>query len=329
MTGPPRCFVNAACAAVFLAPSLYAAQSEKPITYPTRPVRFIVPYAPGAGTDTTARTIAAKLSERWGQQVVVDNRAGGGGHIGIETTAYANPDGYTIGLLTASHATAEASGQKLSYDITKDLRPITQAISVFYVVYVPPSMPVKSIKDLIAMAKSQPGKLVFASSATGSASHLSGARFNYNAGIKVVHVAFKGGPDATIEVLAGRAQYHVGTMGVVLPFVKEGKLVALAVTTPQRSPVLPDVPALSETLSEFRQSETSHAILVPAGTPRTIVNQLNKEIHRILELPDVKERLQTISFIVTPSTPDDCRKIVRAQLETLSKLVADAGLRPK
>src|SRR6185503_19645393 len=139
--------------------------------------------------------------------------------------------------------------------------------------------------------------------AVGGASHLTGARFNLIAGIKVVTVAFKGGPDATIEVLAGRAQYHVGTMGVVLPFVKDGKLVALGVTTPQRAPVLPDVPTLGELLPEFKRPETSHGLVAPAGTPRPILNQLSKEIARILDLPDVKERLQNISYLSVPSTP--------------------------
>jgi tripartite-type tricarboxylate transporter receptor subunit TctC len=144
-----------------------------------------------------------------------------------------------------------------------------------------------------------------------------------------VQVAFKGGPDATIEILGGRAHYHVGTMGVVLPFVKEGKLVALGVTTPQRSPVLPEVPTLGETMPEFKRPETSHAVLAPAGTPRPVLNQINREIARILDLPDVKERLQSISFVAAPSTPEEYNKILRGQIETLSRLVTDAGLRPK
>jgi len=171
--------------------------------------------------------------------------------------------------------------------------------------------------------------LIIASSATGSASHLTGARFNFIAGIKVVHVAFKGGPEATIEVLAGRSHYHVGTMGVTLPFIMEGKLVALAVTSPQRAPVLPDVPALGETMSEFKRPETSHGLLAPAGTPRTILNQISKEIARILDLPDIKERIQAISFVPAPGTPEEYNNILRAQIETLSILVRDAGLRPK
>jgi tripartite-type tricarboxylate transporter receptor subunit TctC len=192
-----------------------------------------------------------------------------------------------------------------------------------------PGLNAKTVKDLVALAKAQPGKLILASSAVGSASHLTGARFNLIAGIKVITVAFKGGPDATIEVLAGRAQYHVGTMGVVLPFIREGKLVGLGVTTPQRAPVLPDVPSLGEIMPEFKRPETTHGLVVPAGTPRAVVAQINKELARILDLPDIKERMQAIAFVSLPSTPEEFSAILRSQLATLSKLVVDAGLKPK
>ena len=192
-----------------------------------------------------------------------------------------------------------------------------------------PTLGVKTLNELIALAKAQPGKLVHASSATGSASHLTGARLNFITGIKVVNVAFKGGPDATIEILAGRASFHVGTMGVCLPFIKEGKLVALGVTTPQRAPVLPDVPTLGELLPEFKRPETSHGLVAPTGTPRAILNQLSKEIARILDSPDVKERLQNISYVSAPSTPEEYDKILRTQIEGLAKIVRDAGLKPK
>ena len=192
-----------------------------------------------------------------------------------------------------------------------------------------PTMGVRTARDLIALAKAQPGKLVHASSAVGSASHLTGARFNLIAGIKVVNVAYKGGPDATIEILGGRAHYHVGTMGVVLPFIKEGKLVGLGVTTPQRAPVLPDVPTLGELMAEFKRPETTHGLVAPAGTPRAIVAQLNKEIARIIDLPDVRERMQAIAFVTMPSSSEEYAAIMRNQIQTLGKLVADAGLKPK
>jgi tripartite-type tricarboxylate transporter receptor subunit TctC len=295
----------------------------------TKPMRLVAATTPGSQPDGIARTIAHKISESWGRPVVMDNRAGAGGALAAGMVAKATPDGHTILYALPNFAISTVLQPSVPYDALRDFVCITQIGFSTNVLVASPALGVKSVKDLIALAKAQPGKIVFASSATGSASHLTGARFNLLAGIKVVHVAFKGGPDATIEVLGGRAHYHLGTMGVVLPFVKEGKLVALALTTPQRTSVLPDVPTLAETLPEFRRPETSHALLAPAGTPRAIVNQLNKEVGRILELPDVRERMQAISFVATPSTPDECMSTLRGQIETLSKVVADAGLRPK
>lgn len=275
-----------------------------------------------------ARVIGQKLSETWGKPVVIDNRPGAGGVLAASMVAKATPDGHTLLYALPNFAISPVLQPSVPYAL-KDFAGITQIGFSTNVLVATPALGVKSVNDLITVAKAQPGKIVFASSATGSAGHLSGARFAHITGIKVITVAFKGGPDATIEVLAGRGHYHVGTMGVVLPFIKDGKLVPLALMTPLRTSVLPDVPTLGETLPEFKRPETSHALLAPAGTPRAIVNQINKEIVRILELADVKERLQAISFVAAPTTPEECNKILRAQIETLSALVADAGLRPK
>ncbi len=294
-----------------------------------KPMRLVASTTPGGQPDGIARMIAQKMSESWGRPVVVDNRPGAGGVLAAGMVAKATPDGHTILYALPNFAISTALQPSLSYDALRDFTCITQIGFSTNVLVASPALGVKSVKDLIALAKAQPGKIVFASSATGSASHLTGARFNLLAGIKVVHVAFKGGPDATIEVLAGRAHYHLGTMGVVLPFVKEGKLVALALTTPQRSNVLPDVPALAETLPEFRRPETSHALVAPTGTPRAIVNQINKELVRILDLPDVKERMQSITFVATPGTPQECTDTLREQIEVLSKVVSAVGLKPK
>ena len=182
---------------------------------------------------------------------------------------------------------------------------------------------------MIALAKKEPGALNFPSAGNGTSMHLGSELFNMMAGIKTVHVAFKGGPEATIEVLAGRIHYHIGTLGVLLPFIKDGRLLALAVTSPQRTPVLPDVPALGEMLAEFKRPETSHGWLAPAGTPRAIVNRISKEVGRILALPDVRERTQGIGYVAEASTPEEYSRILRAQVQTLTKLVQDAGLKPK
>jgi len=311
--------------ALTAAPCIPQAQQN----FPSKPIRLVASSTAASQPDMLARMIAQKMSEHWGRPVIMDNRPGAGGVLAAATVAKATPDGHTLLYSLPNFAISTVLHPSVPYEPLKDFAGISQIGFSTNVLVVAPGLGVKSVKDLIALAKAQPGKIIFASSATGSASHLSGARFNFIAGIKVVHVAFKGGPDATIEVLAGRAHYHVGTMGVVLPFIKDGKLLPLALMTPQRTPVLPDVPPLAETLSEFKRPETSHAVLAPAGTPRPILNQINKEIARILELPDVKERMQSISFVAAPSTPEECEKILRAQIETLSKLVSDAGLRPK
>ena len=311
--------------ALAAAPGVALAQQ----TFPSKPIRLVASTTAGGQPDGIARMIGLKLSETWGRPVVIDNRPGGGGLLTATAVAKAAPDGHTLMYALPIFTIGAVLQPSLPYDPVKDFVGITQIGFSTNVLIVSTTLGVKSVKELIALAKAQPGKLIFASGATGTAGHLSGARFNLIAGIKAVHVAFKGGPDAAIEVLAGRAHYHVSTMGVALPFIKEGKLLALAVTSPQRTPVLPEVPALAETQPEFRQPETSHGILAPAGTPRPILNQISREIARILDLPDIKERFQSIGFVAAPSTPEEYDRIVRAQIQTLSKLTSDAGLRPK
>jgi tripartite-type tricarboxylate transporter receptor subunit TctC len=297
--------------------------------YPNKPIRLVVATTAGSQPDGLARMIGQMMSEHWGQPVVIDNRSGAGGVLAATMVAKATPDGHTLLYAIPNFAISVALQPSVPYDPFKEFTGISNIGMTTNVLVASPALGAKSARDLIALAKAQPGKLIFASSATGSASHLTGARFNHLAGIKVVHVAFKAGPDAMIEVLAGRSHYHLGTMGVTLPFVKEGKLVALGVTTPQRSAVLPDVPSLAEIFAEFKRPETSHGMLAPAGTPRPIVNQISKEIARILDLPDVRERVQGISFVTAATTPEEYDKIRRAQIEALSALVRDAGLRPR
>ena len=306
-----------------------AALAHAQAKYPSKPIRLVISTTAGGQPDMIARMITQKMHESWGQPVIVDNRPGGGGTLAATPVAKAAPDGHTLLYILPNFATSAVLQPSLPYDPLKDFAGASHIGMSTNVLVVSPTLGAKTLKELVALAKAQPGKLVHASSATGSASHLTGARLNLITGIKVVNVAFKGGPDATIEVLAGRASYHVGTMGVCLPFIKEGKLIALGVTTPQRAPVLPDVPTLGELLPEFKRPETSHGLVAPAGTPRPILNQLSKEIARILDAPDVKERLQNISYVSVPSSPEEYDKILRAQIEGLAKIVRDAGLKPK
>lgn len=297
--------------------------------YPSKPIRVVVSTTAGSQPDMLARMITQKLSESWKQPVIVDNRPGAQGTLAGTPVSKAAPDGYTLLYALPNFAISAALQTGLPYDPLRDFVGITQLGFTTNVLVVAPALGVKSLNDFIALARGQPGKLIFGTSPTGSAAHLSGARFNVVAGIKSVHVAFRGGPEAMIEVLGGRIHYHIGTLGVLLPLIKDGRLVALAVTSPQRTPALPDVPALGETLPEFKRPETSHGWLAPAGTPRTIVNRISQEIGRILDLPDVRERTQAIGYVVEASTPEEYSKILRAQIQTLTKLVKDAGLKAR
>lgn len=314
-------------ASVALATTPVAASAQS--KFPNKPIRLVSATTAGSQPDMIARLIGQRMGETWGQPVVVDNRPGAAGTLGANAVARANPDGHTLLYAQPNFTISAVLHAKLPYDPLKDLTPVSHIGISTNILVASPNVGVKTLNEFVAAARAQPGKLILASSSPGSAGNLSGMRFNLVTGIKAVHVAFKGSPEATIEVLAGRAQYHVGTMGVTLPFIKEGKLIGLAVTSPQRAPVLPDVPALGEVFAEFKRPETSHGIVAPAGTPRAIVEQINKEIVRILDLAEVRERLASISYVVAPSTPEEYGRILRGQIEALGSVVRDAGLRPK
>ena len=325
LTSGPRLFAIVVATSTSLAGAPIHAQQK----YPSKPVRLVISTTAGGQPDVIARLLTQKLRELWGQPVIVDNRPGGSGTLAAIPVAKASPDGYTL-LYTLPNFTISAAMQSnLPYDPLKDFVAVSQIGMSTNILVASPALGVKSLNDLIALAKAQPDKLVHASSAAGSASHLTGARINYITGIKVINVAFRGGPEATIELLAGRASYHIGTMGVCLPFIKEGKLVPLGVTTPQRAAVLPDVPTLGELMPEFKRPETTHGLVAPAGTPRPIIEQISKQLAGILDLPDIKERLENISYVISPTTPDEYEKILRAQVEGLTALVLAAGLKPK
>lgn len=240
-------FATAIATGIAVAPLPGLAQAQQ--KFPTKPIRFVVGYVPGAQSDTLARIIGAKVSESWRQPVVVENRTAAVGTLAAMTVAKAAPDGHTLLYGGANFAISAAMQPSLPYDPVKDFAGVTQIGYGTQVLVVAPALGVKSVKDLIALAKAQPRKIIFGSAATGSGTHLSGARFNLAAGIKVVHVAFKGGAEAMIEAMTGRTHFSMGTLVGALPFIKDGKLLALAVHTPQRSLVLPDVPALAETLT--------------------------------------------------------------------------------
>lgn len=325
-------------AAAMLAAPGYAQAQQKPQqtpstssgqAFPTKPIRFIVPFSPGGGTDTLARVVAQKMSENWGQPVVIENRTGAGGAIGTALAAKAAPDGYTMLVSSPGFVVSAAlHAGKLPYDPIKDFMGVTNIGYSTSALVIAPSHGIKTVKTLIDFGQARPGKVLFSSGGAGSSTHLSAERFRLAAGIKTVHVGFKGSSDAIIEVVAGRVHYVITGLLTALPFIKDGRVIGLGVTGSARSPVLPDVPAIVETLPNYKR-DGSHVMLAPAGTPRPIVNQISREVKRIFELPDVKERLKNFDYALSPTTPEEMDKILRADIESFSELVVQAGLRPK
>jgi len=315
-----------ACAAACLVQPLAAAQPDSAAGYPNKPIRFIVPFVPGAGTDTTARVIAQKLSEKWGHQVVVDNRAGAAGAIGVELTAKAIPDGYTICLISASHSVNSATNPKLPYDLTKDLQAITQATSLFYAVYVNPAVPAKSIEELIAYAKANPGKLNFGSSGTGGLQHFAGEMFNYMAGVQLTHVPFKGGAAAITSMLAGEMQVGFSTLFGIRPHLPSGRIRALAITAAKRSPAAPELPTVVEAGVPGYVVDQWYGVITSAKVPAAIVRKLNAAIVESLKLPDVAKRLASDGSTPVGSTPEQFSAHIKSEIAKWRKLVKEAKL---
>jgi tripartite-type tricarboxylate transporter receptor subunit TctC len=314
--------LTVACAAI---PTAYAASAEVD-KYPTKPIRLIAPFVAGAGTDITARAIAAKLTERWGQQVIVDNRSGAAGAIGVEITSTAPPDGYTICLISASHAVNSATNSKLPYDLTRDLQAISQATSLFYVMYVNPSVPAKSVQEFIAYAKANPSKLNFGSSGTGGLQHFSGELFNYLAGVKMVHVPYKGGAAVIADALAGNIQVGYGTLLSSRAHYKAGRLRPLAITARQRSPVAPELPSIAEAGLPGYEVDQWYGIITSAKVPRPLVNKLSAAISEAVKSPETAQRLSAEGSTPVGSTPDHFSAHIRGEIAKWRKLVKDAAL---
>jgi tripartite-type tricarboxylate transporter receptor subunit TctC len=294
--------------------------------YPNRPIRFITPFVAGAGTDTTARTIAQKLSETWGQQVIVDNRTGAAGAIGVDLTAKAVPDGYTICLISASHSVNSATNPQLPYDLTKDLQAVTQASSLFYVVYHHPSVPVNSIKELIAYAKANPGKLNFGSSGTGGLQHFAGEMFSHLAKIKMVHVPYKGTAAVTTAMLSGDVQVGFGTLFGVRPHMQSGRLKVLAITAGKRSPAAPELPTVIEAGLPGYEVDQWYGVLTTAKVPLPIVRKLNAAIGEALKQPDVVKRFAADGSTPLGSTPDQFSAHIKGEIAKWRKLAKEANL---
>ena len=292
-------------------------------TWPTKPVKLVVSYPPGGTVDAIARVIAPKLSERLRQPVVVDNRGGAGGAIGGDMVAKSPADGYTLLLDASNHAQNPALRSKMPFDTMRDLTAVSLLVKVPNVVVVNPSSPYGSIKDLIAQAKAKPGEINFASSGNGSAQHLAAELFGVMAGVRMTHVAYKGGGPALTDVMAGQVPVFFASLASSLPYIQGNKLRALAVTGKTRSPILPQLPTVAESGLPGYEVYEWNAIFVPKGTPAAIVERLSTEIASVVQDPEVKSRLQTMGAEVIGSSPAELDSFRRAELAKWTKLAKD------
>ena len=298
--------------------------------YPSKSIRLIVPFAPGGGTDLVGRIIAQRLTETLGQPVVVDNRGGAGGVIGAEMVAKAAPDGYTLLLGSPGPLTINPNLEsKTPYDPLKDFAPISLGTISPFVLVVHPSVPVKSVKDLIALAKARPGELYFGSAGNGSVSHLAAEQFKSLAGVNIVHIPYKGSAPAVTDLLAGQLQLHFENLPVVLTYIKAGRLRALAVGTRQRSAFVPELATMEEAGVRGYEASTAFGILAPGRTPKDIVARLNTEVVKALTNPEVKERLLAQGLEPSPGTPEQYAAHLRSELETVARIVKMAGIKPE
>lgn len=297
--------------------------------YPTRPIRIVVVSTPGGSVDTMARTIGPKLAERWGQQVLVDNRPGAGGAIAAEIVAKSAPDGYTLIMGTvASFATNVSLRKSLPYDPVKDFSPITLVATQNLMLLVHPSVPAKSVKDLIALAKKQPGKLSFASAGNGTGGHLSGELFKMLAHIDMLHIPYKGVQPALIDVVSGQVTMTFASIISAMPQVKNNRLRALAVTGTERSPAAKELPTMIEAGVRDYDSATWYGLLAPAGTPADIVNKLNAEVVAILKSPETNERLSREGADPVGNSPAAFARHIRTEIDKWRKVIKAAGIQP-
>jgi len=316
-------------ATVSLAATLAALTPQAAVAadaYPAKAIRFVVAFPPGGGTDIIARVIAQKLVGRFAQQVVVDNRPGAGGNIGTDIVAKSAPDGYTMLMGSAGPLAINASlFSKMPFDPIRDLAPVTLAASTPNVLVVHPSLPAATVRELIALAKARPGEINFASSGHGTPAHLAGELFNSMAGVKLIHVPYKGAAPALADLLGGQVQIMFSTMPPALPHVKDAKLRALAVTSLKRSPAAPDLPTMDEAALPGFEAITWHGVVVPAGTSAAIIARLNREIVAILHLPEVVERLSGQGAESLGSTPEEFAAYIRSESVKWAKVVRESG----
>ncbi|MEO5784375.1 MAG: tripartite tricarboxylate transporter substrate binding protein, partial [Casimicrobiaceae bacterium] len=307
-----------------LLPWTAAAQAQ---SYPNRPVRLIVPFAPGGGTDILMRILAPKLSEALGQPIVIDNRPGASSIIGTELVAKAPADGYTLLAVDTSYSVNPSLHAKLPYDSVKDLAPVIHLASAPVILVVHPSVPAKSVKELVALGKAKPGSLAYASGGNGASTHLAGELLKMVAGIDAVHVPYKGTGPAIADVVAGQVQMNFAGISSARQFVESGRLRAIAVTGDKRNPAMPDVPTFAESGYPGVDAGTNWGLFAPAGTPPEVVARLNTELNRVLQMPEVKSRVADLGYDVGGGTPEAWAARARADTEKWAKVVKQAGIK--
>ena len=295
--------------------------------YPARPIRLVIPFPPGGGTDTMARSISPKLSEFLGQQIVLENRGGAGANIGAEIAAKSPPDGYTIMLATITNAIGATLYTRLNYDLVRDFAPITQLATTPHILVVHPSVPVKTVKDFTALAKSRPGQLTYSSSGSGSAAHLAGELFASLTGTKMVHVPYKGGGPSMIALVGGEVSVCFATMPSAVGYVRSNRLRGIAVTTDKRSPSMPELPTIAETGIKGYEAGSWYGLSAPAGTSKEIIGRLLAETLKVMALPDVKDRLFNAGFEVVTSNPEQFAAFTKSEIQKWGKLVKAANMK--
>ncbi len=312
---------SAFAGAVFMCP--YTSALSQP--YPSKPIRLIVPYAPGGGVDIVARALAQELTKRMGQQIIVDNRTGAGGNIGSDAVAKATPDGYTLLIASPANAVNPSLYTKMPFNPARDLLPIALIASVPTILLASPALPVKNIKELIATAKAKPGALSFGSGGSGTTEHLAGEMLNAQAGIQMLHVPYKGGAAVLPDLVSGQISLFFVNQLFALPYVKAGTVKALGVASSERSPALPDVPTFAEAgFTDFRVS-VWYGVMGPAGMPKSIVTQLNREIVAALASNEMKERLLAMSAKPLPGTPEDFASFFADEMTRWARVVKTSG----
>lgn len=316
--------------AALVTPPAGAQSSTPPVgaqSYPSQSIRIVVPFPPGGGTDILSRILAQKLNEAWGQSVVVDNRAGAGGTIGSALVAKSTGDGHTLLIMPAGIAAHASLYKKLPYDPTRDLAPVSRLASGPLVLVVHPSVPAKSIKEFTALARKHPGEINFGSAGSGTLPHLSAELFNSMSGIRMIHIPYKGAGAAVTDLVAGRVPVYFMNILQSLSLIKAGKLRALGVTTPQRTPIAPEIPAIAEAGLPGYDMTNWYGMFLPVSTPREVVAKLNAEVVRILQLPELRKRMDQDGMVVVASTPEAFRDFFARETQKFARVIETAGIK--